>query len=118
VHVYTRIVVLDVVVTDAKGQPVTDLNRNDFTVVEDNQPQRIRSFDPPAMHALPPGEIVHSTGDLVHIGNAPVNILVLDELNTPSANTQSPDSSGLCVFARVPLSAQELLDRPYYFCAN
>ncbi|MDR3734172.1 MAG: VWA domain-containing protein [Acidobacteriaceae bacterium] len=83
VHVYTRIVVLDVVVTDAKGQPVTDLNRNDFTVVEDNQPQRIRSFDPPAMHALPPGEIVHSTGDLVHIGNAPVNILVLDELNTP-----------------------------------
>jgi len=81
-RVATRLVVLDVVVTDKKGRPVTDLNRSDFTVVEDNQPQRIRAFDPPAAHALPSGEIVHSTGDLVRIGSAPVDILVLDQLNT------------------------------------
>jgi VWFA-related protein len=83
IQVSTRLVVLDVVVTDKKGNPVTDLTQDDFTVVEDKQLQRIRSFESPSQHALPPGEIVDSTAQIARIGNAPVNILVLDELNTP-----------------------------------
>jgi VWFA-related protein len=79
----TRIVVLDVVVTDKKGNVVTqNLTKDDFTIVEDHVPQTIRSFDPPSAHAMPAGVEVHSAADLKKIGDAPVTLLVLDELNT------------------------------------
>jgi VWFA-related protein len=83
--VTTRIVVLDVVVTDKKHNlgPAT-LTKDDFTVLEDGQPQTIRSFDVPSAHAMPmPGvAVVHSAADLTKIGDAPVTILVIDELNS------------------------------------
>ena len=81
----TRIVVLDVTVTDRKGNLVPrELTRDDFTIVEDGQPQRIRSFDPPSKHTMPQSAVavVNSAADLVKIGDAPVTILVLDELNS------------------------------------
>ena len=83
--VTTRIVVLDVVVTDKKGTLVDrELTRDDFTVFEDKQPQKIRSFEPPSEHRMPASEtaIVNSAADLKKIGDAPVTILVLDELNS------------------------------------
>jgi VWFA-related protein len=81
----TRIVVLDVVVTDKKGNLVhRDLTKDDFTITEDNVPQTIRSFQQPSEHRMPPGDaaIVNSAADLKKIGDAPVTILVLDELNS------------------------------------
>jgi VWFA-related protein len=85
-HVTTRLVVLDVVVLDKSGHPVSNLDRSQFTITEDKVPQKIRSFDPPSGHTMPAGSavhpIVHGTVDLAKIGNAPVNILVFDELNT------------------------------------
>jgi VWFA-related protein len=85
--VNTRIVILDVVVTDKKGNLVTDLKQSDFTVLEDDQPQVIKSFEAPSAHDLPPAPdgkpVVTSAADLPRIGNAPVTVLVLDELNTP-----------------------------------
>jgi len=79
----TRIVVLDVVVTDKKGKLVTTgLGKDDFTIVEDRAPQTILSFEQPAAHALPVGVEVKSADDLKRIGDAPVTVLVLDELNT------------------------------------
>ena len=79
----TRIVVLDIVVTDKKGNVVTTgLTRDDFTVVEDAVPQKIRSFDAPEAHVMPAGVEVNSAADLKKIGDAPVTLLVLDELNT------------------------------------
>src|SRR5664279_5602762 len=86
--VNARIVVLDVTVTDKAGKLVDNLTQKDFTVLEDKVPQSIRSFEPPSAHALPgstpekPANLVHSAADLPKIGNAPVTILVLDELNT------------------------------------
>ena len=83
--VTTRIVVLDVVVTDKKGNPVNHgLTRDDFTVLEDKQQQEIRSFEPPSEHRMPSVDaaIVNSAADLKKIGDAPVTILVLDELNS------------------------------------
>jgi len=50
--VNARLVVLDVVVTDASGKPVDGLTRKDFEVYEDNQQQRIRSFESPSAHTL------------------------------------------------------------------
>jgi VWFA-related protein len=81
----TRIVVLDVVVTDKKGNLVHKaLTKDDFTIVEDNVPQTIRSFQTPEDHRMPPGDaaIVNSAADLKKIGDAPVTVLVLDELNS------------------------------------
>jgi VWFA-related protein len=80
--VSTQIVVLDVVVTDRKGNLVNNLTRDDFTILEDKVPQRIRSFDPPSAHRMPADMTVNSSADLAKIDDAPVTILVLDELNT------------------------------------
>ena len=85
--VTTREVVLDVVVTDKKGNLVKsgDLKKGDFTVFEDGKEQKVRSFETPREHRMPAaGEkpIVNSAADLKKIGDAPVTILVLDELNS------------------------------------
>jgi VWFA-related protein len=85
--VTSRLVVLDVVVVDAKGNPVTNLDAAKFRVYEDKVAQRIKSFDPPTAHLMPEGTegkmVVDSAADLPKIGQAPVNVLVFDELNTP-----------------------------------
>jgi VWFA-related protein len=39
------LVVVDVVATDSKGQPVPDLKASDFTVLEDGKPQKISGFN-------------------------------------------------------------------------
>jgi len=82
--VTTRIVQLDVTVTDKAGNPVNNLTKDDFTVYEDKIVQPVRYFELPSAHHMPPGDkaIVNSTADLAKIGNAPTTILVLDELNT------------------------------------
>jgi VWFA-related protein len=89
--VTARRVVLDVVVTDKKGNLVPRvLGKDDFTVYEDGKVQTVRSFEPPAEHAMPAvagnagatGGTVHSAADLKAIGDAPVTVLVIDELNS------------------------------------
>ncbi len=69
INVTTRIVLLDVVVTDSSGNPVTNLQQSDFAIYEDKLPQRIASFEAPAAHS------------------AASTILVLDELNTRFADS-------------------------------
>ena len=39
-----RVVLLDVIVTDSNGAPVTGLTQSDFRVFEDDKPQKIASF--------------------------------------------------------------------------
>jgi VWFA-related protein len=84
----TKIVILDVVVTDSKQKPVHYLSASDFTVLENNAPQRIKSFEEhsgastkpePPLH-LPPGNFTNYTS--VPADTA-LNILLLDTLNTP-----------------------------------
>src|SRR5437868_4439303 len=43
-RVTTRLVLVDVVVTDNSGRPVTDLKQNDFDVRENGKPQKIVAF--------------------------------------------------------------------------
>jgi VWFA-related protein len=83
IRVNVREVSLDVVVTDKKGNVVTDLKPDDFKVYEDNVQQLIRSFVPPKGHE-PPADapVVTSSANVTKIGDAPVTILVLDELDT------------------------------------
>jgi VWFA-related protein len=91
--VNTRLVVLDVVVTDPKGEPVDGLSAKDFQVYEDGKLQRLVSVEPPAAHTLP--DASHATGAATvfdpakpaSFGQSPVNILVLDEANTRFADS-------------------------------
>ena len=80
--VNARIVILDVVVTDKAGNLVSGLTKDDFTIYEDKARQTIRSFETPEQHVLPPGVSINSTADLAKAPDAPVTLLVLDELNT------------------------------------
>jgi VWFA-related protein len=45
IKVNSELVLVNVVVRDKDGQPVRNLTRDDFTVLEDNKPQTISSFD-------------------------------------------------------------------------
>jgi VWFA-related protein len=87
--VTSRLVVLDVQVLDSKGNVVTGLDKSQFTVYEDKVEQRIRNFESPKDHAMPTAEqpLVNSTADLAKIGNATVNVIVIDELNTAFSDT-------------------------------
>jgi VWFA-related protein len=83
-NVTSRLVLVDTVVTDKNGNPVTDLKREDFAVYEDKAPQRIDSFEPPSLHTLPAGSgaISFNLDEPKSFGQSPVTILVLDELNS------------------------------------
>jgi len=83
-NVTSRLVLLDVVVTDKSGNPVTNLTQDDFAVYEDKAPQRVVSFEPPSLHTLPAGSDTaqFNPDDPKSFGQSPVTILVLDELNT------------------------------------
>jgi VWFA-related protein len=44
-RVESELVLVNVVARDKQGKPITDLKRDDFTLIEDGKPQRISSFD-------------------------------------------------------------------------
>lgn len=63
-----RRIAVDVVVTDKKGNPVPGLQQQDFTVLDDKQPQKILSF--------------HATEESSKAAAPPVQaILLLDTVN-------------------------------------
>ncbi|HEV2620290.1 MAG TPA: VWA domain-containing protein, partial [Acidobacteriaceae bacterium] len=82
-RVYVNRVVLDVVVKDAKGNPVTGLTKDDFRVTDAKEPQTLTNFDTSAAHLVNPALTINSTADLDRLApDAPVNIILLDEFNT------------------------------------
>ncbi len=81
----TRLVVVDIVAVDEKGQPVTDLTADDFTVTEDGKPQRISDF---SFHRPGSETPVRQPAPGI-ISNAPqfnsnscLNVILLDAINT------------------------------------
>jgi VWFA-related protein len=114
IEVNARLVVLDVTVTDSKGKPADGLSQADFQVYEDGRLQRIRSFDAPAAHRLP--EAVLSAGasavfdpaQPATFGRSPVDLLVLDQLNTHFADSSFARRAMRDYLARQP----ELLPEP------
>ena len=67
-RVETELVLVNVVVRDKQGKPVTDLTRDDFTVLEDGKPQRVSSFDFENLDMQP---IVAASGPSQESRNAP-----------------------------------------------
>jgi VWFA-related protein len=91
--VNARLVVLDVVVTGKDGKPVNDLTEKDFQVFEDGKLQRISALERPSEHVLPQTSIaagataVFDPAQPASFGHSPVNVLVLDQLNTHFADS-------------------------------
>jgi len=53
IRVNTRLVLVDVVVTDKQGKPVPALSRDAFAVEEGGKPQKISVFETPQASQLP-----------------------------------------------------------------
>jgi VWFA-related protein len=87
IKVETRAVLLDVVVTNHKGETIPDLRQEDFSIEEDGKPQTLSAFDEHSRHnaqpvnlpALPPN--VYSNMQAVKPSDS-VNVLLIDLLNT------------------------------------
>jgi VWFA-related protein len=83
----SRLVVLDIVVTDHTGKRVAGLTKDDFTVFEDRQPQSITQFE---ATVEPASNIVGANASSANkVGATPASqtqvpftIFILDELNT------------------------------------
>lgn len=115
--VSANLVQLDVVVRNAKGDLVTGLRREDFTVLEDGQPQKILSFDftTPTPRSAAGLAGIDSTAELDRRQpEAPVTIIVLDELAT-----KFEDEYFERYFMQKYLSKQgEALDQPMMLIAR
>ena len=83
----TRLVMVDVVATDKKGQPVTGLKAEDFTVEENGKKQKVSVFVPPgttnrtAATPPPPGILSNLSENLSPTGVP--TVLLLDAANSP-----------------------------------
>jgi VWFA-related protein len=87
----TRLVQLSVIVQDKKGEPVTGLTQNDFTVFDQGQPQQISVFSAAApaqtnpQRLLPPN-VFTNRFDLKGQDPGTVTVILFDSLNTSVAD--------------------------------
>ncbi len=87
----SRLVVVDVVVTDVNSKPIHNLKETDFTLLEKGQPQVISHFEEHASNPGVPAKLTPAPklepGVFTNYSPAPVdgalNVLLLDALNTP-----------------------------------
>jgi VWFA-related protein len=117
-HVYSRETIVDVLVTDNKGQPIHGLTQSDFTIEEDGKPQPIRSFvetrkdAPPASSnptqrpKLPPNTYTNrqpppATGSS--------NIILLDALNVDPTDQMRAHQHAATYFNTMPPGTQVAL---------
>jgi len=91
-RVTTRLVVVDVVATDQKGAPVTNLTTEDFKLQEDGRDQKVRVFsfhhpeeEPQVTSAAPVPANFVTNAPKYRKGGA-LNVLLVDILNTRAAN--------------------------------
>jgi VWFA-related protein len=81
----TRLVMVDAVVRDKKGQPVVGLKPEDFIVEENGKKQKVATFTPPganqgAIQAAPPGILSNHPDALKPLGVP--TVLLLDATNS------------------------------------
>ena len=106
---------LDVVVTDKAGNPISGLERADFTLLDDKQPAKILSFQPhnprPSANNLPPEVILLI--DTVNVGDSNV-VIVRKEiekfLRQNGGHLAQPVAVLLMTNLGVTLAAQPSLD--------
>jgi VWFA-related protein len=84
-RVTTRLVEVSVVAEDKKGNPIADLTREDFTVLDGGRAEKVAAFnlerggEAPKTESLPPNTF---TNQLEHIAGGAVTAVLFDGLNT------------------------------------
>ena len=102
-----RLVLVDVVVTNGKGDAVTGLHKDDFEVLEDGKPETISTFEEHhgasptqiKLPALPPH--VYTNFPVTQTADS-VNVLLLDALNTPSRDQSYVHSQMIKYLKTIP----------------
>lgn len=85
-HLYSRLVLLDVAVTDGNGKAIHGLSQSDFHIFDNNLPQKISSFEEHVVDPTTPyqpattGSRTYSNDVLIH--PPPVFNLILIDTNT------------------------------------
>ncbi|HEY6339699.1 MAG TPA: VWA domain-containing protein [Candidatus Sulfotelmatobacter sp.] len=102
-----RLVLVDVVVTNGKGDAVTGLKKGDFEVLEDGRLQNVSTFEehhgaPLTQITLPPMPPHVYTNYPVTKSADSVNVLLLDALNTPSRDQAYVHSQMLKYLKTIP----------------
>src|ERR1700753_1313378 len=89
--VRTKLVVVDIVVTDSTGNAVRGLHAEDFHLTEDGKAQSFVSFD--ESNAVPKGPLapLHLPQNVFSnlqplVENGGMNVLLIDALNTPAGD--------------------------------
>src|SRR5712691_5307574 len=87
VRVTTRLVQVSVIVQDKKGEPVTDLTRDDFTLLDQGQPQMVSTFSVESLRTLPaakpaPPNVFSNRFEQKTDTPTSVTVILLDGLNT------------------------------------
>jgi len=86
IRVTTHLVLVDAVVTDKEGKPVTDLKAQDFKIEENGKSQKIAVFSAPGERTarsaapLPPG--IYSNRPEYRTPPQSVSVILLDAVNT------------------------------------
>lgn len=108
--VITRLVVVDVVATNGKGEAITDLKSEEFSLLEDGKEQPIRAFSlqKPAPEkaqnpdALPkPPENITTNVPRYNVNNA-LNVILVDALNTEGRRQAYAREQMLKYLATIP----------------
>lgn len=100
-------VLVDIVVTNDKGEAVTGLKQKNFEVLEDGKPQAISTFE--EHHGTPPTQItlpampphVYTNFPVVQSADS-VNVLLLDALNTPTRDQTFVHSQMIKYLTQIP----------------
>jgi len=107
--VKSRLVVVDVIALDHKGNPVADFKADDFSLQEENKPQKIRVFN---FQQGPQGQSAVMTPATLspnRIPNMPrfktnsaLNVLLLDGINVTNANQKYAREQMLKFLEKLP----------------
>lgn len=107
--VKTRLVVVDVIALDHKGVPVTDLKADDFTLQEENKPQKIRVFNFQQGPQGQPAVMTPAAFPANRITNMPrfktnsaLNVLLLDGINVTNTNQKYAHEQMLKFLEKLP----------------
>jgi VWFA-related protein len=106
----TRLVVVDVIATNHKGEPLTGLTAKDFTLLENGTPQQLRffSFQSGASMAerTAPSSATQPTNIFTnipeHTTGSALNVVLLDALNTSLLNQVDVQQQMLKLLAKLP----------------
>ena len=106
-----RVVLLDVIVTDSNGNPVTGLTQNDFRVFEDNKQQKIASFKEHDGAAITTADLppmppnVYTNYPAVKSADS-INVLLMDSLNTQMQDQQYVHQQTIKYLKTLPAGAR------------